>query len=131
TTTERFSINFEYEKYCDEDYYDIGFVVSNMNYMFFGNNLGNSEINIKEYKKKGKYHVKIFIDDNFFNETILSIGFGIYRDDGTIVCFEVNTLHLKIIKKNDDNGVGFSTISKKFAIPLKPKNMKWEIKKYD
>jgi lipopolysaccharide transport system ATP-binding protein len=128
-TSDKFSINFEFEKYSDNDYYDIGFIISNMNYMFLGNHISNSEFNIKNYTKKGKYHVKIYVDANFFNETIISIGFGIYRDNGTIVCFDNNTLRLKIIKIYSDDEVGFSSISKTFPVPLKPKNMKWEIKK--
>ncbi len=130
-TNDKFSINFEYEKYWDNDYYDIGFVISNLNHMFLGNHLGNSEIKLEDFKKKGSYHVKILIDKNFFNETTISIGFGVYRNDGVVVCFDANTLHLKIIKDENEQDVGLSKISKNFIMPLKPKGMKWEVNKLD
>ncbi|MGM0650324.1 MAG: polysaccharide ABC transporter ATP-binding protein [Bacteroidota bacterium] len=131
-TTDRFSINLEYEKYRDDDYYDIGFIVSNMNHMFLGNHLGNSDIKLEDYKQKGAYQVKIFIDNNFFNETIISIGFGIYRNNGAVVCFDVNTLHVKIIKDENEEEVGLSKmspVSPNFSVPLKPKRMRWEVNK--
>lgn len=126
-TSDKFSINFEFEKYFDDDYYDIGFVVSNMNHMFFGNHLGNSDKNLQDYMKKGIYRAKIYIDDNFFNDTIISIGFGIYQNDGTLVCFDVNTLNFKIIKEDYNNEVGPSAVPQTFVLPLKPKNMKWDV----
>ncbi|MDY0160540.1 MAG: ABC transporter ATP-binding protein, partial [Bacteroidales bacterium] len=75
-TSDKFSINFEYEKFYDNDYYDIGFIFSNMNYMFLGNHFGNSDQNMEDFKLKGTYNVKAVIEEKFFNNTIVSLGFG-------------------------------------------------------
>ncbi|MDA3819073.1 MAG: ABC transporter ATP-binding protein, partial [Candidatus Delongbacteria bacterium] len=128
-TSDTISINFEFEKFFDDDFYDIGYIVSNMNYMFLGNHLGNSKIHLKDYKDKGVYRVKAFIEKDFFNETVVSISFGIYRNDGNVVYFDVNPLHLKILKDENEKEVGMSTISKNIVVPLKPKSMKWEVRK--
>jgi lipopolysaccharide transport system ATP-binding protein len=128
-TSDKFSINFEFEKYSDNDYYDIGFIISNMNYMFLGNHLGNSDKNMEQLKPKGTYNVKNIIENNFFNNTIISLGFGVYRNDGTMVCFDVNTLHIKIETDNTEETLGLSKFGQNFPVPLKPKHMKWEIKR--
>lgn len=82
-TNDKFSVNFQFEKFYEDDYYDIGLIVSNMNHMILGNHLGNSITELSEYKGKGCYIAKIYVDENFFNDTIISIGFGIYRDYNT------------------------------------------------
>jgi len=128
-TSDKFSINFEYEKFYDNDYYDIGFIFSNMNYMFLGNHFGNSDQNMEDFKLKGTYNVKAVIEEKFFNNTIVSLGFGVYRNNGTVVCFDANTLHIKIENHKAEEIHGLSSVDQNFPVPLKPKNMKWEIKK--
>ncbi len=127
STEHNFSINIEYDKYSNNDFYDIGFIVSNMHHMFLGNHLGNSTLIPDKYTESGRYHVKMHIEKHFFNHSIISVGFGLYRNDGTVICFDANTLNLKIEPVNIEADSGFAALSKNYNLPLKPVQMNWEV----
>jgi len=125
-TNHNFSISIEYDKLDDDDFLDISFFISNMNFKFLGCHTLASDINIKEYRKKGNYTAKVIFEKDFFSDTIISIGFAVFRNNKEIVCFENDVLQLKlkphISKEKEDYYKNLNF----FVGPLVPK-MKWEI----
>jgi len=125
-TNDLISINVEYEKYDDENYFDIGIVISNMGNMFMGCHTYLSDLNISAFKKRGSYNAKVFIDKHFFNDTILSIGYSIGKNNEKIICYDRDVLQLKIFQGKISNKIEYFESFSEFTGPLRPK-MHWEI----
>ncbi len=125
-TNDKFSINIEYEKFNENEFYNIGCAISYMNIGFFGCNTANSDLNMKQYINRGTYIAKVFINECFFNDVILSLTFCIFKNNERIICYDVDALHFKINKYLSEEDIGHPKITNSFTGPIQAK-MKWEI----
>jgi len=123
-----FSINIVYEKFTDNDFFDIGFILSNVNFPFLGGHSLISNIEIEKITEKGKYLAKAFFEKDFFNETILQVGYSVSKNNMILICSDFNVLQFKIELKIDPNHFDYyKNVSKSF-FPLRPRLI-WEINK--
>ncbi|MDY0388063.1 MAG: ABC transporter ATP-binding protein [Methanolobus sp.] len=125
-TTDKWSINIEIEKFKDTDFYDIGFMFSNMNFLFLAYHIYNSDINIENYFSKGTYVFKINIDENTFNDTVINIGFSIVKNNKETIYYNTNVLLVKILQNLSDSEMIYSDYVNRIMVPLRPKS-KWEV----
>ncbi len=125
-TNDKFSVNVEYEKFNDNEFYDIGCAISYMNIGFFGFNTSNSDLNMKNYIKRGTYVAKTIIEEHFFNDVILSMTFCIFKNNERIICYDVDALHFKINKYLSEEDTKHPKLTNSFTGPIQAK-MNWEI----
>lgn len=129
-TNNKISINLEYEKYDDKNFFDIGIIISSMNNMFLALHTYNSNLDIQSFTKRNIYTAKVYINADFFNNALLSIGYTIAINNERVICYDSDVLYVKInqrlFEKESNYFDGFS----EFVGPLRPK-MFWEINAFD
>jgi len=122
-TTDSISINFEYEKFCSNEYYDIGVIFSNFNSQFLIAHANNSSLDRSKYMKAGNHKLKVVIPANLFSDVMVSIGMIILNsNDFQYYSPEIFTLKFQLSKKQSEYYSKFP----KTTAPLLPV-LKWEL----
>jgi lipopolysaccharide transport system ATP-binding protein len=125
-TKDKWSINIEFEKFDNKDFYDIGFLFSNMNFVFSTYHIYNSDINIENYLNKGTYVFKLNIDENTYNDTLINIGFAVVKNNQETIYYNTNVLLVKISQSLSDSEMLYTDYVNRIMAPLRPK-AKWEV----
>jgi lipopolysaccharide transport system ATP-binding protein len=127
-TNDRLSLNVEYEKYSEDDFYDMGFGFIYMNFPFMACNSANSDINTQAFKEKGSYTAKVYIDEYFLNDVIISVSFAIFKNNSELVYRNTELLRFRIKPFVTEDETILSKIQNSIPIPIQAK-LHWEITK--
>lgn len=125
-TCDKLSLNIEYEKFNDNDFYDICFAVAFMNLPLFAFITTESDVDMKSFVKSGMYTAKVIINEYFFNDVIITISSSIFKNNDQLIWYDIDVLHFKIDKDISEHGEAHSKITDRFTFPLLPK-MKWDV----
>lgn len=125
-TNDRLTLNIEYEKFNEDDFYNMGFAASYMNNIFMGFDTITSDLNYQSYLERGIYTAKVLIDELFFNDAVITLGCFVSRNNGQFVYFNKNVLQVKINQYIPEGEMEYCKPIQRFSGPLRPK-MKWEI----
>ena len=124
-TNDKISITVDYEKFDDENFFDIGLQISSMNSFFFCQTLA-SDLNIETFTNIGNYRAKVYFEPDFFNNTIITIGYSITRNNKYVVCHSYNLLYIKMNLFMTKNEKEYYSNIPMHPGPLRPK-LRWEI----
>ncbi|HPG73033.1 MAG TPA: ABC transporter ATP-binding protein [Bacteroidales bacterium] len=120
-TNQSFRVCVEFEKFTDTDFFDISIIISNMQQFILSAQTITSNINIEEKTEKGDYIASVLFDEDFFNETILNIGYSVTRNNKDVVCYDTHLLRMKINLFIGNHQKQYYANIQKFLGPLRPK----------